>query len=279
MKNKGEDIMKIGAAITTGNAKFGPIIYRGDILESIEKLSKIGYEGVEISLRDPKIIKRNELKEVLKEQKMTLTALGTGQVVPSEGLTFIDSDKAIREAAIRRIKEHIDLASQFNSSVIIGLIRGNLPDGSQKNQSIEWAIEACQECADFAQKYGVTILIELINRYEVNWLNTISEGIDFLKKIKKDNALLHIDTFHMNIEDPSFRNSIIEAKNLIGYVHIADSNRWVPGYGHLDFQEVISALREVNYQGFLSLEAFPLPDPDTAAKKGIENIRKLLLKN
>ena len=271
--------MKIGGVITTSEAKFGPIMYKGNILENIEKLSKLGYEGVEISLRDPKIIKRKELKEVLKEKKMTLTALGTGQVVPSEGLTFIDPDNVIRKAAICRIKEHIDLASQFNSSVIIGLIRGNLPEGSQKNQSIEWAIEACQKCADFAQKYRVTILVEMINRYEVNWLNTVSEGINFLKKIRKNNVLLHIDTFHMNIEDPSFRNSIIEAKNLIGYVHIADSNRWVPGYGHLNFQEVISALKEINYQGFLSLEAFPLPDPDTAAKKGIENIRKLLSKN
>jgi len=119
----------------------------------------------------------------------------------------------------------------------------------------------------------------MINRYEVNWLNSVSEGISFLKKVKRENVLLHIDTFHMNIEDPSFKESIIDAKNLIGYVHIADSNRWVPGYGHINFPEIISALEEINYQGFLSLEAFPLPDPDTAAKKGIENVRKLLSKN
>jgi sugar phosphate isomerase/epimerase len=271
--------MKIAGAISTGGAKFGPILYKGDLYKSIGKLSKLGYEGVEISLKDPKIIKREELKEILKKNNLCLTALGTGQAVASEGITFTDPDKRIRQAAIKRIKEHIELASEFNSSVIIGLIRGNLPEGSQKSQSIEWAIEACQECADFAQKYRVTILVEMINRYEVNWLNTVSEGINFLKKIRKNNVLLHIDTFHMNIEDPSFRNSMIEAKNLIGYVHIADSNRWVPGYGHLNFQEVISALKEINYQGFLSLEAFPLPDPDTAAKKGIENIRKLLSKN
>jgi sugar phosphate isomerase/epimerase len=271
--------MKIAGAITTREAKFGPIMYRGNIRENIEKLSKLGYEGVEISLRDPKIIKKEELKEALKKNSMTLTTLGTGQAVASEGLTFINPDKAVRKAAVDRIKEHIDLASEFNSFVIIGLIRGNLPEGSKKFQAIEWAIEACQECADSAQKSGVTILIEMINRYEVNWLNFVSEGISFLKKVKRENVLLHIDTFHMNIEDPSFKESIIDAKNLIGYVHIADSNRWAPGYGHINFPEIISALEEINYQGFLSLEVFPLPDPDTAAKKGIENVRKLLSKN
>ncbi len=271
--------MKIAGVITTRGAKFGPIIYKGDIKENIEKLSKLGYEGVEISLNDPKIIKIKELKEVLKRNNLHLTALGTGQAAASEGITFTDPDKKIRQTAIKRIKEHIELASEFNSSVILGLIKGNLPENSQKYQAMKWAIEACRECADFAQNYGVIILMEAINRYEVNWLNSVSDGITVLKEINKNNVLLHIDTFHMNIEDPSFRDSILKAKNLVGYVHFADSNRWAPGYGHINFHEIISALEEINYQGFLSLEAFPLPDPDTAAKKGIENIRKLLSKN
>lgn len=151
--------MKIAGVITTGDANFGPIMYKGNIRENIEKLNKLGYEGVEISLKDPKIIKREELKEIFKKNNLTLAALGTGQVVTSEGITFADPNKIIRKAAVERIKEHIGLASEFNSSVIIGLIRGNLPDDFKKCQAIEWAIEACQECADFAQKSGVTILI------------------------------------------------------------------------------------------------------------------------
>jgi len=102
-------------------------MYRGNIRENIEKLSKLGYEGVEISLRDPKIIKKEELKEALKKNSMTLTTLGTGQADASEVITFINPDKTVRKAAVNRIKEHIDLASEFNSFVITGLIRGNLP--------------------------------------------------------------------------------------------------------------------------------------------------------
>lgn len=89
-------------------------MYRGNIRENIEKLSKSGYEGVEISLRDPKIIKKEELKEALKKNSMTLTTVGTGQAVASEVITFINPDKTVRKAAVDRIKEHIDLTSEFN---------------------------------------------------------------------------------------------------------------------------------------------------------------------
>ncbi|MBC7189085.1 sugar phosphate isomerase/epimerase, partial [Candidatus Aerophobetes bacterium] len=64
--------------------------------------------------------------------------------------------------------------------------------------------------------------------------------------------------------------------SLIGYVHLVDSNRWAPGYGHINFREIVSALKKVGYRGYVALEVFPLPDPDTAAKKGIENARRLL---
>jgi len=270
--------MKIAGAISAEDTKFGPLLYKGDLYKNIEKLGKLGYEGIEISLNDPKVINKEELKKTLKKYDLRLTALGTGQAVSSDGITFVDPNEKIREAAINRIKEHIKLASEFNSAVIIGLIKGNLPENSQKHIARKRVIEACLECSEFAKNYGVNIFLEAINRYEINWLNSISDVIDILKEINKKNVLLHIDTFHMNIEDSSFECSILKAKNLIGYVHFADSNRWVPGYGHINFQEIVSALEKIKYQGFITLEAFPLPDPDKAAKKGLENTRKLLSK-
>lgn len=268
--------MKIGGVISTKEAKFGPIIYKGDLEENIKKLARLGYDGVEIALRDPKGVDKAKLSRLLAETGIPFIALGTGQAALKEGLTFTNSQEKVREAAISRIREQIDFASDFSTPVIIGLIRGSLPEGPEKDKAIRWAAEACQRCSDFAKGKGVNILIEMVNRYEVNWLNNISEGKNFLKEVKRDNVFLHIDTFHMNIEETSFRDSILEAEGKIGFVHLADSNRWAPGYGHINFKEVISALEEVGYQGFLSLEVLPLPDPDTAARKGIENVRKLL---
>ena len=268
--------MKIAGVISAEETKFGPIIYKGDFEESIKKLARLGYDGVEISLRDPGQIDKARLHRVLEESGISLASIATGQAALKDGLTFTDPDEKIREAAVNRIIKQIDLASEFSAPVIIGLVRGNLPAGSKKNEAIRWATDACKRCCDFAKEKGIDIFIEMINRYEANWLNTILEGKNFLKKVKRDNVFLHIDTFHMNIEEPSLVDSILEAKGLVGYVHLVDSNRWAPGYGHINFREVISALKKIGYKGYLSLEVFPLPDPDTAAKKGIETVRKLL---
>ena len=268
--------MKLAAVISTKEAKFGPVIYRGDFEENIEKLAKLGYDGVEISLRDPRQIDKTMLSKILESSGISLSSVATGQAALNEGLTFTNPEERVREAAVKRIMEQIDLAIEFSAPVIVGLIKGNLPEGPEKDEASEWAVDACERCADFAKGKRTSILIETINRYEANWLNTISEGKDFLKKLSRDNVLLHIDTYHMNIEEVSFRDSILEAKDLIGYVHLVDSNRWAPGYGHIDFREIVSALKQISYQGFLSLEVLPLPDPDTAARKGIETVRRLL---
>ncbi len=268
--------MKIAAVVSDTEGKFGPILYRGKLQESIEKLANLGYDGVEIFLAEPRQVDRAKLLNILKTNHVCLTAIGTGQAAVKESLTLTDSKQKVRETAVKRIMEQIDFAAEFSASIIIGLIRGNLPQSPKKDEAIEWAIDACEKCADYARKKGTDILIEMINRYELNWLNKISEGLEFLHKAKRNNILLHIDTFHMNIEEVSFKDSILQAKNSIGYVHLADSNRWAPGYGHTDFEEIVSALEKIDYQGFLSLEVLPMPDADAAAKKGIETIQRLL---
>ncbi|HHF98384.1 sugar phosphate isomerase/epimerase [Candidatus Aerophobetes bacterium] len=269
--------MKIGGVISFEETKFAPVIYKGGFEEGIRKLAEFGYDGVEISLRDPNTIDKDKLKKTLKENKISLASIATGQAALKDGLTFTHPDEKIREKAIERIMEQINFASEFSVPVILGLIRGNLPENEKdREKAFEWTVDACRRCCDFAREKNVTVCMEIINRYETNWLNTIAEGKKFLESVGKDNLLLHIDTFHMNIEESSLIDSILDAEGLIGYVHLVDSNRWAPGYGHIDFKGVLSALKKINYQGFLSLEVFPLPDPDTAAKKGIEFVRDIL---
>jgi len=263
--------MKI-AGVISAEAISGPVIYSGNLERHIGKLAELGYDGVEIVLRNPKRLDKNKLSKILKQTNISLSAIATGQAASIDNLTLTGAE----ELAIERIMEQINFAASFNAPVIIGLMKGDLPKDSNKNMIKNWAIDACKKCADFARKKGINLLIEMINRYEANWLNMISEGKDFLAKIDRDNIFLHLDTFHMNIEEVSFQNSILAAKDLIGYVHLADSNRWAPGYGHINFKEILSTLKEISYEGYLSFEALPLPDPDTAAEKGIETIRKIL---
>jgi len=98
----------------------------------------------------------------------------------------------------------------------------------------------------------------------------VAEGLALIEAVGADNFGLLLDTFHMNIEEPSIEESIRQAGNRIFHFHVADSNRWYPGAGHLDFRSILSTLKDIGYQGFVSGEFLPKPDAETAARKAIE---------
>ena len=106
---------------------------------------------------------------------------------------------------------------------------------------------------------------EPVNRYETSLVNTVAQGLELIEQVDESNLGLLFDTFHANIEEPSIERSLIEAGTRLFHVHVADSNRWHPGAGHLDFATFFGALSNTGYTGFVSGEFMPLPDPDTAA--------------
>ena len=199
-----------------------------------------------------------------------MSAVGTGQAYGEEGLSFSSPNDEIRRKAIERIKNHIRFASSFGAQVIIGLIRGEIEEGVDRKIVEEWALEATRECAKLAQECGIYLTFEPINRYETNFINRVKEAIEFLKRLDEQNVGLLIDTFHMNIEEISIYQSIEKAKDQLTHVHVADSNRWAAGCGHLDFPRIVETLGKIGYKGYLSAEILPLPNPDTAARLAIE---------
>ena len=168
-----------------------------------------------------------------------MSAVGTGQAYGEEGLSFSSPNNEIRKKAIRRIKNYIRFASSFGAQVIIGLIRGKIEESVDRKIAEEWTLEAMRECAKLAQECGIGLTFEPINRYETNFVNRVEEAVEFLKRLGEQNVGLLIDTFHMNIEEISIYQSIERAKDHLSHVHFADSNRWAPGCGHLDFQPLL----------------------------------------
>jgi sugar phosphate isomerase/epimerase len=126
-------------------------------------------------------------------------------------------------------------------------------------------IEALEACLPLAEKAGVTLVLEAVNRYESDILNTIAECVRFIERLGSDHLKVHIDTFHMNTEEDRIGENIVAAGKYIGHVHIADSNRHFPGRGHYDFAETISALKTIGYDRALSVECLGLPTPIEAA--------------
>jgi sugar phosphate isomerase/epimerase len=121
----------------------------------------------------------------------------------------------------------------------------------------------------------VKFAIEPINRYETTLVNTVEAGLELVDQIGLDNVGLLLDTVHMNIEEPDVLQSIRAAASKIFHFHVADSNRWYPGAGHIDFGAILMSLDSVGYEGFISAEIMPFPDSDISAARTIKHMRAL----
>jgi sugar phosphate isomerase/epimerase len=265
--------MKFSIVLSTQPSSFSALAYKGNLAENIAKIKALGYDGVELAVRDPSQLDFDFLASILKEHNLPVPALGTGQAYVEEKLSFTDPRKEIREQAIARIKAQAMLAARLHAMVIIGLVRGRKEREIGSEVVETWLVDALRECASASE--NVRYAIEPINRYETNLVNTVQAGLALLEKVDKKNVGLLLDTFHMNIEEVSIIESIRAAKDRLFHFHVADSNRWYPGAGHVDFGTALDTLKEIGYSGFVSAEILPLPDSDLAAKHAIEYLRAL----
>jgi sugar phosphate isomerase/epimerase len=267
--------MKLSVVLSTHAAAFEAVAFKGDFAANVAKIAAWGYDGVELAVRDPSLVNAGELERVVAENGLVVPAIGTGQAWGEEGLSFTSDDPAVRAAAIERISSHVPLAQRLDALIILGLIRGITPEGQTHEQSMAFLVEAIQQCAAAAAGTGVRFALEPMNRYETDLVHTADDGLELIERVGADNFGLLLDTFHMNIEEADIGESIRTCSDRVFHFHVADSNRWYPGAGHLDFASILDELEETRYDGFVSGEFMPLPDADTAAENGIEYLRNL----
>jgi len=269
--------MKLAITSTPSQARFAPIIHRGDPAEAFDLAARLGYDGVELHLRHPTDIDRVGVKALIVRTGLGVPTLGTGMAAGEDGLTFADDDAQIRRRAVELIKAHIDLAGELGAAVTIGLIWGWLgKDPTRRASRLAAALDCLRECCQTADQAGVTLLIEGVNRYESDYPNTVDDCLEIIRAVGAANLRLLADTFHMNIEESDMAASIRRAGALLGHVHLVDSNRRAPGHGHIDMAAIIRALSQIGYNGYLSLEVLPLPTPERAAEDGYVFASKLL---
>ena len=267
--------MKLSVVLSTQQTQFQAASFSGSLAQNIADIAAMGYDGVELAIRDPKLVDVDALEALTREHGLRVPAIGTGQAWGEEKLSFTDPDESVRRAAVERIKSHIPLAARFNAVIIIGLVRGIIKPGITHEQGMAWVCEALQECSAAAKPFGVRLALEPINRYETTLVNSVAQGMALIDQVGADNFGLLLDTFHMNIEEPDILQSISTCGDRIFHFHVADSNRWYPGAGHLDFSGILSRLQSTGYDGFVSGEFMPLPDPLTAARENIARLRAI----
>ncbi len=259
-------------------ARSAPIVFRGDFHKSVESAKQAGFDAVEFHLRKPNQIDPDRMQEVLEQQGMRISAIATGMGWVMDKLSLIDDDADIRSKAIERLKEHMYLAARLNFGIVIGSMRGNIPDFDQYGKYERRLLEGMKQLAEYAEAKKVDLLLEAINRYEINYLNSVGETLELIDQVNSSRLKVHIDTFHMNIEDTNLVQSILDCGSKLGYVHISDSNRQYPGAGHIDFRKILHALDSIAYHGYLAVEILPGSNPLETAKKSVEYLDSIIFR-
>lgn len=268
--------IKLGIAVAPEKALPSAfVVFRDKIKTSIEKASVMGYDGVELALLDSTQVDLNEVDRLTQTFHLEIPMISSGQVYAQGNLCFSSPDKCVRDEAVRRIKGLVDLAEHFQSMVNIGRVRGPV-EKDNRQESEKRFLNSLEEVALYAEPKSVTIAVEPVNRYEINFINRVDEAAEIIGRIKRPNVKIMPDVFHMNIEETSIEASLAAYIDDIAYIHFADSNRWAPGMGHLNFPNIVHVLKSLGYEGYITAEILPFPTPDEAALQASHYLKTLL---
>jgi sugar phosphate isomerase/epimerase len=249
------------------------VVFR-DFEKHIPIIAELGFDGIELALKNASEIKTDKFDQLLAKSGLSVSCISTGQVFADSGFMFTDNDKHKRTSLLLIFQDLIDLAASYGKLVNIGRVRGNL--GENKLVALGRFEEMIIQLCDYANTRGVTLVLEPVNRYEIDFINTVQQGDELLTKLNIPNLKLMPDVFHMNIEDKTIEVELCKYINSVGYIHLADSNRLAPGQGHINFENIFTKLKETNYSGWCSVEILPYPKPYIAAKQAADFLKPLI---
>ena len=218
---------------------------------------------MELLIANPDTVQREILMEQLERIGLKLAVIGTSPMQIGEKLFLLHPDPENRREARRRMSGLIALCAEFEVPAVIGKYRGQIADAPGCREGDLEAVlkDVCAEASSF----GVPVLIEPQNATNINNIHTIQDGLDWIQRIGYEKMGLLADIYHMGITEHSIVDSLRHASGHIGFIHMSDSDRKVPGDGTLPIGDVVKTLEETGYSGYISLEIDQIPDPVTAS--------------
>ncbi|MEY4411864.1 MAG: hypothetical protein RL560_123 [Actinomycetota bacterium] len=234
---------------------------------AISGAARAGYDYVEVALLDPWSVDTAMTKDLLAEYGVRAHA--------SLGLSFETDVTSTNPAVVAKgdqlLRKATDVLHELGGTELCGVLYsalGKYP-GPASKESRANSVSAMQRLGDYAADKGITVSLEVVNRYETNIMNTGLEGLAFLDEVNRSNVLLHLDTYHMNIEEDGMEKSVIAAGDRLGFVHIGESHRGYLGTGNVDFDTFFAALKKIKYQGPITFESFSSAVVDKALSNAL----------
>lgn len=255
-------------------AKRGPFVFHDNLEVACSAAAELGFDGIEIFAPSPQMVQSLPLKQLLQTFGLKLAALGTGAGMLVHRLQLCDPNPDQRKKAEEFIADMLRAGAEFGAPAIVGSMQGRWDDATPRPAALQLLSDAMERLGRLAESLGTVLLYEPLNRYETNLCNTMREGAELLMPLSTRSVKILADLFHLNIEETSVADGLRDAGTFLGHLHFVDSNRQAAGQGHMDFGQVAAVLEEMNYLGYASAEAFPIPDSLSAAKQTIRTFQK-----
>jgi D-psicose/D-tagatose/L-ribulose 3-epimerase len=262
-----------------------------DSVKLFPKLKKWGFDTAEIPVEALEHINPAKVRAAADKAGI---AIGTICACMGTGRDFRGSP-ADQATASAYVKGLIDQAVILGAHSLIGPLysvvgRTGAHTDEEKKAHFDLVVKNLKPLAKYAESKGVILAIEPLNRFETDFLNTVDQGLKLVKAIGSKAVKLHLDTFHMNIEEKNQAAAILKTGNLLGHFHACGSDRGTPGGDHIDWKPIVAALKKVGYKGDVVIESFTTdvkviaraaaiwrkiePKRDDIAVKGLANLKR-----
>ncbi len=218
---------------------------------TIRRLARYGYKSIEIS-GEPDVFDTKELRELLAENGI---ACWGAVSLMFEGRDLIHADESVRTASINYLNDCITMVKELDGyeMTIVPSQVGKVAAMDTPEQEWAWAVESLKEVYVHAQKEGIRMALEPLNRFETNFLNRADQAMLLAEEVGSDCGVC-IDTFHLNIEEANMIEAIKSTKERLVDFHVADNNRMACGMGALDWPLIVTTLKEIGYDGAVTVE-------------------------
>jgi D-psicose/D-tagatose/L-ribulose 3-epimerase len=265
----------------------------GTVMDLAPKVRSMGFDILEISIEDPELIDVKAVKQVLRDNELDAIVCGAF----GRNRNLCSSEPEPRENATKYILRLIEAASELGSETVCGPMysavgKDHLEDPLERREEWQRAVAGIREIARAARPNGIRLALEPLNRFETDIINVVSQGLEFIDETGMENVGLHLDSFHMHLEEKDSALAIRQAGSRVFHFHACENDRGIPGTGQVHWAEIGQALKDIHYEGPVVIESFTnqvkeiaravsiwreiAPSQDAIAEQGLGFLKTLL---
>lgn len=246
----------------------------GEFRSDLTFLKEKGFWGVELNIKDPFSVPREQVEEYLAEFGLSLSMFASGLTAKTLGLSLSSADEELRARSVERCKAMLDWVGDSGAGVVLGFLKGPVSDEPERAR--ERFAASIEELAPHVEQRGAKLIVEATNRYETSVANSVDEAATYVRPHSDRGVCVLADTFHMNIEEADAAAALIRNEDLFASFHLSDNNRLYPGLGGIEFRPILRLLASLGFEGRLGLEAKTRVDFKTDVAQSVAYLEPLL---